>query len=174
MKDYITESAFVKILQDSFDGYAVTPQFKLGRKRIDCVVSANDRILFGFEFDGFQHYTLCSQIYRDMDVREWFKTQGAYLVRWPYWLQPNSETIAWAFGEYAKNIAYEETMYPNGFISREPSCILPGDFCALGLERFKEEFNSLPPTTRLQVLDSLEARSTREAAAKEALKYLRG
>lgn len=89
------------------------------------------------EFDGYQHYTKNNIILTDYKKDNIYTNAGYSIIRIPYFIQLCNNTQLFLFGKF-KPVPY----YPHGFI--DENCIMPADFCELGLSRFindLEKFN---------------------------------
>jgi hypothetical protein len=118
----------------------------LGRKRPDY---RNDELKLIVEFDGYAHYTTAKGVLDDVLKDELYTGSGYRVVRIPYFVQLSTETVKSLF-----DIDYDfEQKYPPGFVDRK--CVLPADFCTLGLKRFLCDFRKLPVSVRKSVLNSL-------------------
>ncbi|MBL8148569.1 MAG: hypothetical protein JNN15_01420 [Blastocatellia bacterium] len=73
------------------------------------------------------------------------------LIRFPYWLQLDSNILGSFFGKPANIITY----IPHGFLQ---DSVLPLSFCRLGIERFENEIHSIPYKIYLEVIASLRDR----------------
>lgn len=114
-------------------------------------------VLIAVEFDGDEHYRQSLKIKADREKDELARTNGLKVVRFPYWVQLTTETLRHYFdleGTVVQDFAH-------GFITTK---IFPASFCELGLVRFKSELDSLPPSVRGAVLDSLRARTDEHGA----------
>ena len=67
---------------------------------------------------------------------ELYHENGYRVVHVPYFVQLSKKTISRLFG---LNMEYEQK-YPHGFI--DPKCILPADFCHLGIKRFLDDLET--------------------------------
>jgi hypothetical protein len=167
--EYATKKSFVESLikvSRSIPDIDVISQYTIGRHKFDAAIIANSEIKFCFEFDGLLHYTSTNQILTDNKLN---KESGYFIVRWPYWLQPRKETLAWAFKNHCDfNLLnfVDGLNYPHGFV--QESCVLPADFCSMGFSRFMRELKSLPVCVSEQVIFNLQERSFRETLRQEA------
>lgn len=112
------------------------------------------------EYDGPAHYRNSLKIKADNEKDVAAKHLGYKVIRFPYWIQLDSVTLEHYFGLTAK-ITQD---FPHGFITTK---IFPASFCEMGIERFRQELNSLPSTVRSAVLQSLQNRSK-----KHGIKYV--
>src|SRR5262249_6490442 len=77
---------------------------------------------------------------------------GARLVRFPYWVQLDSQTLAHFFALVAR----VQRDFPHGFVTTRH---YPASFCELGIGRFERELASLPASVRREVEESPRARA---------------
>lgn len=78
--------------------------------------------------------------------------RGYHVVRFPYWVQLDAETLEFYFGLQA----VIEQSFPHGFITTR---LFPASFCELGVARFHTELLALPARVKNAVLSSLEDRA---------------
>jgi very-short-patch-repair endonuclease len=93
----------------------------------------NDNLKLIIEFDGPFHYTQAKTIITDEKKNQIYKNFGYRIIRIPYFIQLNKETILNIFGIKVDC----DCLFPHGFI--DPKTVLPVDFCQLGIERFKKD-----------------------------------
>lgn len=101
------------------------------------------------EFDGLQHYQNINEIKKDRKKDKLYGKMGYKIIRIPFFVQPSTETLKHYF-DVDKELYL---LYPHGFIiynSRPPS-----NFCALGLDRFIDEFEKFPETIKKNIVKSL-------------------
>lgn len=122
-----------------------------GRRRWDMSYEING-VITVVEFDGDEHYRHTLKIKTDKEKDAVAHEHGFRVVRFPYWVQLTSETLTHYFG-LAANISQD---FPHGFITTK---VFPASFCELGIARFKQELNSLPPQVKNSVMDSLQSRA---------------
>lgn len=138
----------------------------IGRARPDY---RSDWLKILVEFDGYQHYTSASRIIKDREKDRLAAEAGYKTVRVPYFVQLSSYTVKTLFG---MDIAVEQT-YPHGFIDK--ACILPADFCELGLDKFKNDLDRLPGI-KTDIISSLRNKiselGTVEAVVPRSLSFL--
>ena len=84
------------------------------------------------EYDGDEHYRHSIKIKGDRVKDETARSLGLRVVRFPYWIQLDSNTLKHFFGLDA-NV---EQSFPHGFITTK---LFPASFCELGIERFRAE-----------------------------------
>ncbi len=101
------------------------------------------------EFDGFQHYQNVDNIKTDRLKDKVYSEMGYKIIRIPYFVQPSKETLKYYF-DIDKNI---ELQYPHGFIIYDSTP--PTNFCALGLDRFIDEFEQFPDSVKRDIVKSL-------------------
>jgi hypothetical protein len=97
----------------------------------------NDNLKLIVEFDGYSHYTSSKTILSDIKKDRIFKSMGYNIIRIPYFIQISNGVTLYLFGKTSKKI---NQIYPHGFIDHK--CIMPADFCELGLEKFKEDLEN--------------------------------
>ena len=96
----------------------------------------NDELMLIVEFDGYLHYTQSKTILYDEKKDRVYSEMGYKIIRIPYFIQISKETIKHLFGV---NINIPQN-YPHGFI--DPKCVLPSDFCTLGIKRYKKDLEN--------------------------------
>ena len=146
MPSYLTEASMKSIIELVFPGKEIISQFKFEGSRFRYDYKVENTLV---EFDGFLHYTKSIQQKRDKAKDELAKENGYNLVRWPYFIQPTTETILHYF---RKHVDYAQ-VYEHGFIDKE--VVLPADFNMKGVNLFVSQWYGLPPRTSNAVLDSL-------------------
>ena len=103
------------------------------------------------EFDGYRHYSNSSVIINDMIKRNCYHMIGYKIVRIPYFVQLNKAAVIHFFGDQVESNT--ETDYPSGFW--DDSCMLPCDYCEMGIRRFVKEMNEIYPIIKLDITYSL-------------------
>lgn len=93
----------------------------------------NDELKIIVEFDGHTHYTQSKTILADFKKDSIYSSMGYSIIRIPYFVQMSTEIISLLF---QTTLEFEQS-YPHGFIDKK--CILPADFCSLGLIRFEKD-----------------------------------
>lgn len=100
-----------------------------------------DSIKFAIEFDGPTHYTLTKTQIRDINIKQYCSSNNIILIRIPYFIQINNDTIPVLFGsEYTEKYDLMNkihTEYESGFI--DDKCMLPSDFNPWGQVLFVEQ-----------------------------------
>lgn len=100
---------------------------------------------FAFEFDGPTHFNRTKTQMRDLQLSEYCSENDVVLIRIPYFIQIDDDTICWLFGRDFANhhdlLGKVESSYPHGFIDKE--CVLPGDYNAFGVKLFLDICDSL-------------------------------
>ena len=134
---------------DSWQGREV--RLPVGRRRWDMSYQINAQITV-VEFDGDEHYRNTLKIKADEEKDRIAEEHGYHVVRFPYWIQLTTETVAHYFGLSAE----VQQDFPHGFITTK---VFPASYCELGLARFERELSSLPATVRASVVASLRARA---------------
>lgn len=89
-----------------------------------------DELKIIIEYDGHRHYTQSKVGLKDLEVGEIWRNIGYRVIRIPYFIQLSSEVIDDLF---KIDIEWEQ-VYEHGFI--DDCCVLPADFCTVGLTRF--------------------------------------
>lgn len=103
----------------------------------------SEDLKLAIEFDGYGHYTNPKQIYNDSVKDAALHKNGYRVLRIPYFIQMNSALLQTIFG---KKFDYKRS-YPHGFV--DSTCILPAQYCELGIIRFKEDLNRFPKQRKL-------------------------
>jgi hypothetical protein len=111
-------------------------------------------IKFLVEFDGYYHYNDSKQQSRDIKKSNVAKQEGYELVRIPYFVQLNDDTLDHYF-DYCINTDKFEIVcdFPHGFIDKK--CRVPADFNMIGIERFNDELGCLDINVRNDIINSL-------------------
>jgi len=158
---YLTESKLSKALQDLLPDHWLGEQVPLAntRQRWDMAFKAEGKITV-VEYDGDEHYRHSMKIKADRAKDEVARSQGWQVVRFPYWIQLDTATLAHFFSLDVKI----EQSFPHGFITTK---LFPASFCELGIERFRAELQSLPTEIREAVIASL-----RERVAEHGIEYV--
>ena len=112
------------------------------------------------EFDGDAHYRDPLKMKIDNEKDAVADSLGYRVVRIPYWVQLDNETLQYFF-----NISDEiDQDFPHGFIITK---LFPGSYCELGIQRFQSELAALPPNVSRRILQSL-----RDQIAAHGLEYV--
>lgn len=120
----------------------------------------NEKLKIIIEIDGagghnFAHYSSAEQCVKDIEKDELYKELGYKVIRIPMYVQLDSEMIEYYFG-----IKYEQDLYEacheHGFLHSD--ILLPANFCQLGLERFRREYEQLPMNVQNKIAQSLQDR----------------
>ena len=122
-----------------------------GRRRWDMSYELGGAITV-VEFDGDAHYRDSLKIKIDDEKDAVAREHNFRVIRFPYWVQLTTETLAHYFGLSAD--IHQD--FPHGFISTK---IFPASFCELGIIRFKRELDSLPAEIKGSVIASLHDRA---------------
>ena len=130
------------------------------------------------EYNGYRHYIVSHQILRDYRKTREYQKLGYKVVDWPFWIQPDKNTTKTLFWGFECDFDQHFSEDHQGFMSKWASCVLPADFCELGIERFEKELAEFPKITQEQVLWSLKNRvddkhTVEEVAYKKLRKRLR-
>jgi len=155
---YTTENSLCLILESicksSNNCEFIGRQIRLDNNKrwaFDCGIIINDN-KYLVEFDGFRHYQDALTIYRDYEKNKLAKDSGFIITRLPYWLQLTTETLQLLFLNNHIDFTINSS-YPHGFI--DIKALLPGSFCALGIQRFCKELKLLSDSVFTQVVASL-------------------
>ena len=108
------------------------------------------------EFDGDAHYRDTTVIALDYEKDTLALEQEILVVRIPYWIQLTDETAQYWFGDLFDGVHIEQD-YPHGFIK---SKIFPASYCAIGVERFVDEFFTIPEGVFKDVIDNMLGHAT--------------
>ena len=144
--NYLTESTLGDYLKILFNKEFIHNKVLFDKFKPDY---RNDDLRLIIEFDGYNHYTTAKVALRDAfkDTKE--RELGYQIVRWPYFVQISRESI-----KYFLNIDVEiEQIYQHGFIDEH--CVLPADFCELGIKKFIDDFMKFPEVIKLDIISSL-------------------
>lgn len=93
----------------------------------------SDDLMLIVEFDGNRHYQQVDLIQKDCLKDATYEVMGYKVVRIPYFVQLSRDSIKLFFD---KDIPEWEQVYDHGFIA--DNCVLGGDFCGVGGNRFWE------------------------------------
>lgn len=99
------------------------------------------------EYDGPYHYTNPTNCKTDIEKNKIYNEYGYNVVRIPYYIQLQAESIYKFFEGYLTDRGYDSgdfedfNDYPHGFVTDK--VILPSSFCSLGLQRFDNDIKSL-------------------------------
>lgn len=151
VQKYLTEVKLAAIIKElAPEGFA--EQFCLPGRRYRWdfkYVSPSGPVLV--EYDGDEHYRSTLVIKADQEKERMAAASGHRMVRFPYWLQLDAETLRFFFG-FDAQIKQD---FPHGFITTK---LFPASFCPLGLKRFIAELSGLPETLQQKVRTSLKER----------------
>ena len=117
-------------LHDKLGGAWIHDKPYLGRFKPDY---RNEQSLTIVEFDGDTHYTQASRVLADSAKDKIYAKAGYNIIRIPYFIQLSRSTCQTLFG-LDLDVKQE---YKHGFIDKH--CVLPADFCELGIEKFKSD-----------------------------------
>ena len=153
-QSYLTESTLNDILEKIFNLKFIhdktVPKSNI-KNRPDY---RSDELMLIVEFDGYLHFSNAKTILADILKDETYSKMGYKIIRIPYFVQLNSETIKYYF-----NVNFEMNLtYPHGFIDN--SAMLPCDFNSLGLKRYNDILNSLPENIQVSIIDSLKMKES--------------
>jgi len=161
IESYLTESKLAVALVQLVGAAWVGGQLKLpgSRRRFDMAfVAAGTTVLV--EYDGDEHYRDTIKIKADRQKDALAAAHGMRLVRVPYWVQLDTIMARHWFGLEAEI----EQSFPHGFITTK---LFPAAFCEIGVERFRQELQSLPDSVRNAVIASL-----RDRIAEHGVEYV--
>ena len=120
----------------------------------------HDLTTFVVEYDGDEHYRNSLKIKVDCEKDKTAMDLNYVVVRIPYWIQMDSETLKYYFG-INKEITRD---FSHGFVTTR---IFPASFCEKGVQRFENELVALPKPVREEVIESL-----RGKIAKHGIEYV--
>ena len=166
-KKYLTESNLGVFLEKKLGGIWIHDKPYLGRFKPDYW---NESTMTIVEFDGYAHYTQASRILADKAKDKLYSEAGYKIIRIPYFIQLSRSTCKTMFN-IDLNI---EQVYPHGFIDKK--CILPADFCELGIERFKSDMSRFANEVE-EIINSLKTKTAKskygvDEVLPKSLKYL--
>jgi hypothetical protein len=161
IEGYLTEVKLARALQEIVPDGWLGEQVPVAntRQRWDVGFRMDGRITV-VEYDGDEHYRHSIKIKGDRVKDETARSLGLKVVRFPYWIQLDSNTLKHFFGLDA-NV---EQSFPHGFITTK---LFPASFCELGIERFRPELMALPESVRDAVILSL-----RQRVAEHGIQYV--
>ena len=126
------------------------PELNNNRIKFDCI-NFEDKVTI--EYQGNHHYQVVSNIIRDDRKQKLAEEAGFTCIQYPYWLGIHPEYMNELFGgRIVNNLPH----IPAGFISKQ--AVLPADFCEMGINRFRNEFNGLPSHIQDEIKDSLKVK----------------
>lgn len=114
----------------------------------------SDSLKICIEYDGYQHYTKSSSFSNDKLKDSIYKSAGYKSIHIPYFVQLSQKTLKVLFGV---RVNWKQ-LYPHGFISDEPTAVLPADFCELGIRKFIEDLKTFA-CIKEDIIQSLKLRS---------------
>ena len=145
---YLTEQTLSILLNDIYPFKTwLHDKCFVGRTRPDYRC---DELKLIVEFDGYQHYTSAARILDDIIKDKSEEAEGYKVIRIPYFVQPSSLTVKMLFGIAS---TYQQ-QYPHGFIDKK--CILPADYCQLGIDKFKTELDNKFSYIKSDIIASIE------------------
>jgi hypothetical protein len=149
---YLNQSKLQIILSEIFGEQNIEIEKRVlnSRCRWDFFIK-NENIII--EFDGDSHYRDALTIMRDEYKDNIAKSLNYNIIRIPYWIQLNNETLKFYFGEKISSDINIIQNYKHGFISNK--AILPASFCELGIKRFLTELTILPKEIQIEIKNSL-------------------
>lgn len=147
MNNFLNEQLLGDFLRDTFNtdfihdtafpGYRFRPDYR------------NEELKLIVEFDGYRHYSISSQVLSDVKNSKIVQDLGYRSVRIPYFVQMDETAILHYFDKKLPSF----NSYQHGFI--DSKCMLPCDFCELGVKRFNKEILELPQSLRYSIIQSL-------------------
>jgi very-short-patch-repair endonuclease len=149
---YLTEGKLGEVLRTVYlegDGYKVHPQWKLGKYRVDYLVTLNGSPLYAYEFDGPRHFTSWVTQRRDTLKEGMLEELEIKLIRIPYFIQLRG--IMANLLLHGDDIVSSVT-YPHGFI--DSSVVYPSDFNSTGFSIFHDILGDLPSLIATQIVSS--------------------
>jgi hypothetical protein len=158
VEGYLTEASLTRGLREIVGADWLGGQVRVPGVRGVCDVAfrAGDRVVI-VEYDGPDHYCNSLKIKADRAKDETVARAGARLVRFPYWVQLDGQTLTHFFALVAR----VRTTFPHGFITTK---YYPASFCELGIARFERELATLPESVRRDVEESLRERAREHGA----------
>ena len=135
--NYLTESKLGEYLKVIFPGI----DFIYNRRLLNSKILIrpdyqSEQLKLVVNFDGFQHYSDVSRCLSDEKLKAECCRLGYRLVRIPYFVQFDTQAIKSLF---SKDMVFNQ-VYEHGFISK--ICLLPANYCELGLIQFKEDLET--------------------------------
>lgn len=151
IQEHLTESNLINFLNSIITDEVpiIDKAFPNHRFRPDYRYDKNKLIV---EFDGYRHYSVAKVVLKDKETTKIMEDSGYKVVRIPYFIQLDSNTIYEAFGIHS---SYTNN-YPHGFIS--DAALLPADFCSIGILRFMDDMDKFK-SAREAIKASLRKRS---------------
>jgi hypothetical protein len=157
IKGFLREARLAEIIGDLAPDQFAT-QFKIdGRQFRWDFKYETSKGRYLVEYDGDEHYRNTLVIRKDEEKDRVARENGFISVRFPYWLQLDSFTLARFFGLEAE---IDQT-FPHGFITTK---LFPASFCEKGITRFAQEYGELPSHLQKAVLSSLKDRAAKYGA----------
>ena len=114
------------------------------------------------EYNGDRHYTKADSCIRDLIKMGICHDHGYKFIQFPYFMQITPNILEKLFGNICTNMEqFEYLDFPQGFISK--NCVLPADFCTIGIQRFKQDLKyireNFGENVERDIILSLERRS---------------
>jgi len=140
---YLTEESlekYLNLISSNWIKNQSVPNYENKRLKPDY---RNENIKVIVEFNGYSHYCNPKQIIRDYKKTKDFMNLGYKVISIPYFIQMETEVIKQVFYKCGMLpcTLHVEQEYPHGFIDKK--CILPAEFCELGIIRFKYEIDKV-------------------------------
>jgi hypothetical protein len=127
----------------------------LGKFTYSCGIAIG-KTKYLLELNNGRHYANARVMYNDSQKGSTAIENGYVLSRLPYWLQLDTDTLAWLFPQESFPLHEIETDFPHGFVPTDSTILNPSSFCGLGMQRYEREFSELTFTTQISVLASLQ------------------
>lgn len=107
------------------------------------------------EFDGYMHYNCTKTILKDTRVTQIWESLGYKVIRLPYFMQMNKQTLNIFYNILNENIDIDIlSNYKLGFI--DCKALRVKDFCLYGLFRFIEDLKGLDSDSVNEICDTLD------------------
>lgn len=153
-ENFLTETKLGEFLKTYFPNGNWISQFKPSNSRFK-IDWYSESLKLCIEFDGYQHYTSSKQILADYRKNELCEKLEIKLIRIPYFVQLSTDVIKLLFNLDLKD--FKQT-YPHGFNSNKSTMIYPADYCYLGIEKFKNDFEKFL-IIKNEIIDSLKKKN---------------
>ena len=128
-------------------------EYKFRRYRPDIRIECISLIV---EFEGIQHFQNVKKIFEDMERQTYLECLGYKVIRIPFYIQLTKDMIKFYFDVDVT----EGSEVKSGFYSMStdktklnPNC--PANFSVAGYQRFLNEFQTYPESTKLEIVESL-------------------
>ena len=151
---WLQEDTLLPIIKEIYktDNISVTKYLKIpGLRTYPDFLLENEKIII--EFQGYHHFTKKEVVYRDNYKRNFHLFSGYKLIEIPYFIQLDEDVTEKLFG-IRKDFS---NGFPHGFL--HPKLSLPGDFCKIGYERYKNLLEFYGEKIQKDILSSLQMRA---------------